>query len=167
VEQMADDSKENEIIEVQGEALTPSDSFWLDMVRGTAKESISALEEAAKQLIAVTTLAQAIYFAAISFGGVKAALGTLTPAQQWLTAIALVVPLLFWLASLAFAVLVFKPKTYRTSLDSPDHAREAYDEIVTYKHRQLVLAHRMLIAAFVPLIINLVLYLILVPAKTG
>jgi hypothetical protein len=164
---MAEDSDENEIIEVQGEALTPSDSFWLDMVRGAAKESVHALEEAAKQLIAVTTVAQAIYFAAVSFGDMKAALAALTPARQWLLAIALVVPLVFWLASLAFAVLVFKPKTYRTSLDSPDHAREVYDEIVAYKHRQLVRAHRFLAAGFVPLIINVVLYLIVVPAKVA
>jgi hypothetical protein len=164
---MPDDSEANEIVEVQGEALTSSDSFWLDMVRGTAKESVSALEEAAKQLITVTTVAQAIYFAAVSFGGVKAALGSLTPARQWLVAISLIVPLIFWLASLAFAVLVFRPKTYSTSLDSPDHAREVYEEIVAYKHRQLLRAHRLLATGFIPLIINIVLYLIFVPATLG
>jgi len=164
---MADDREENKIIEVQGGGLTPLDSFWLDMMRGTAKESIGALEEAAKQLIAVTTLAQAIYFAAVSFGDVKAALGTLTPVRQWPVAIALVVPLVFWLTSLAFAARVFKPKKYQTSLDSPDHAREAYEEIITYKHRQLGRAHRMLAAGFVALITNVLLYLIFVPAKTG
>ena len=79
---MVDDRDENKIIEVQGEGLTPLDSFWLDIMRGTAKESVGALEEAAKQLIAVTTLAQAIYFAAVSFGDVKAALGTLPPADS-------------------------------------------------------------------------------------
>ena len=119
-----------EIVEVQGEALTPLDTFWLETARGAAKESVAALEGAAKQLIAVTTLAQTIYFAAVSFGDVKAALGTLTRAQQWLVAVALVVPLILWLASLAFAVLVFKPETYRTSLDSPDLARQVYERVV-------------------------------------
>jgi hypothetical protein len=164
---MASKTDPKEIVEVQGEALTPLDSFWLETVRSAVKESVGALEEAAKQLITVTTLAQAIYFAAVSFGDVKVALGTLTQTRQWLITIALVIPLLFWLASLAFAVRVFKPETYRTSLDSPDRAREAYEEIVTYKHRQLGRAHRMLATGFVALIINVVLYLIFVPAKTG
>lgn len=162
---MAAKTDRTDIVEVQGEALTPLDGFWLDVARGAAKESVGALEEAAKQLITVTTLAQTIYFAAVSFGGVKAALGTLTREWQWLVAIALVVPLLFWLASLAFAVRVFRPETYRTSLDSPDLARQVYESIVAYKHRQLVRAHRLLATGFVPLIINVVLYLIFVPAK--
>lgn len=164
---MAAPTDRTEIVEVQGEGLTPLDSFWLDAARGAAKESIGALEEAAKQLITVTTLAQTIYFAAVSFGDVKTSLGTLTQEQRWLAAIALVVPLLCWFASLAFAVRVFKPETYRTSLDSPDLARQVYERIVAYKHRQLVHAHRLLVAGFVPLIINIVLYLIFVPAKTG
>lgn len=153
----------NEIVEVQGEALTPLDGFWLETARGAAKESVAALEEAAKQLVNVTALAQTIYFAAVSFGAVKAALATLTRTQQWLAAAALVLPLACWLASLAFAVLVFKPETYRTSLDSPDLAQKVYKRIVAYKHRQLVRAHRLLAAGFVPLIINVVLYLVFVP----
>ena len=156
-----------EIVEVEGEALTPLDTFWLETARGAAKESVAALEEAAKQLITVTTLAQTVYFAAVSFGDVKAALGALTRAQQWLVAVALVVPLILWLASLAFAVLVFKPETYRTSLDSPDLARLVYERVVAYKHRQLVRAHRLLAAGFAPLIINVVLYLVFVPPKAG
>lgn len=65
-----------------------------------------------------------------------------------------------------FAVRVFKLVTYRTSLDSPDRAREAYEKIITYKHRQLGRAHCMLAVGFVALIMNVVLYLIFVPAKT-
>jgi hypothetical protein len=155
-----------EVVEVQGEALTPLDGFWLETARGAAKESVAALEEAAKQLIAVTTLAQTIYFAAVSFGDMKAALAALTREQKWLAAAALVLPLACWLASLAFAVLVFKPETYRTSLDSPDMAKQVYERIVAYKHRQLVRAHRLLATGFLPLIINVVLYLVFVPPKS-
>ncbi len=164
---MAMPTEQTEIVEVAGEALTPLDSFWLETARGAAKESVGALEEAAKQLITVTTLAQTIYFAAISFGDLKAALGLLTPARRWLVVGALVFPLVYWLASLVFAVRVFKPETYRTNLDSPDLARATYEGIVAYKHRQLIFAHRLLAIGFVPLIINIVLYLILVPAKPG
>lgn len=164
---MAAPTDPTDIVEVQGEAPTPLDSFWLDSARNMAKESVGALEEAAKQSITVTTLAQSIYFAAISFGEVKYALSTLTYTGQWLVAGALVVPLLCWLASLACAVLVFKPEMYRTNLDSPELTRKAYEEIVAYKHRQLIRAHRLLVVGFVPLIMNIVLYLKFVPAKPG
>lgn len=126
---------------------------------------MKALEDAAKQLIAVTTLAQGIYFAAVSFGDVKAALGGLDAGRQWLMVVALVVPLVFWLLSLAFAARVFKPETYSTSLDSPELAQRVYEKIVAYKNTQLVRAYRLLAAGFVPLIINVVLYLMFVPSK--
>ena len=164
---MATPADETEIVEVQGAALTPLDRFWLDAARGAAKESVAALEEAAKQLITVTTLAQTIYFAAISFSDLKAGLGLLAPVQRWLVVAALIFPLMYWLASLVFAVRVFKPETYRTNLDAPDLAREMYEGIVAYKHRQLIYAHRLLVIGFVPLIINIALYLIFVPAKPG
>ena len=38
--------------------LTVLDRFWLDTARGAVKESIAALEGAAKQMIGITTLAQ-------------------------------------------------------------------------------------------------------------
>ncbi|HYJ88032.1 MAG TPA: hypothetical protein VEW46_18340 [Pyrinomonadaceae bacterium] len=164
---MAAPTEPTDIVEVQGEALTPLDSFWLDSARNMAKESVGALEEAAKQSITVTTLAQSIYFAAISFGDVKNALGTLTYTGQWLVAGALVVPLICWLASLAYAVLVFKPEMYGTNLDSPELTKQVYEEIVAYKHQQLIRAHRLLVVGFGPLIINVVLYLIFIPAKSS
>jgi len=39
--------------------------------RSVSKESIAALEDAAKQLISITSLTQGIYFAAISFSDLK------------------------------------------------------------------------------------------------
>lgn len=63
---MSNTPNQPQIPEVQGEPLTPLDRFWLDTARNAAKESVGALEEAAKQLITITTLVQTIYFAVIS-----------------------------------------------------------------------------------------------------
>ena len=155
---MTTPNQPHHIPEAQGEPLTPLDHFWLDTARNAAKESVGALEEAAKQLIAITSLSQGIYFAAISFGDVKKALPQFALAQQWAITFALALPLVCWVVGLGFAILVFKPETYRTNLDSPDLARETYEQVVAYKHKQLRRAHIALVLGFVPLIVNVVLF---------
>lgn len=144
-------------------ALTALDRFWLEAAREMTKESVKALEEAAKQLITVTSFAQSVYFAAISFGDLKKALDQIGTAAQVGLIVALVLPLLFWIGSLAFAIRVFKPETYRTNLESPDAARETYLEIVAYKRRNLGQAHRWLVLGFLPLVLNILAYLLLAP----
>ena len=151
-------SKEDKTPEVQGRSLTKLDRFWLETARDSAKESIGALEEAAKQLISVTSLLQAIYFAAISFGELKKSL-VVEGAVDWLLVFLFVLPIVFWLFSLGFAVRVFKPKTYKTNLSSPDLARQMYEDVGSYKHKQLGRAHIFLLLGFVPLVVNIVLYL--------
>jgi hypothetical protein len=154
-----------ELAEVQPDILSALDRFWLDTSRGTLKESIKALEDAAKQLIKVASFSQTIYFAAISFGDVKKSLASLTPAQQPWVIVLLVVPLLFWIASLTLAVQVFTPKIYKTHLESPDLAHQFHTNLVSYKHKKLLLAYYILAAGFVPLVINLILYLRLIPVN--
>ncbi|MBM3129028.1 MAG: hypothetical protein FJ009_10465 [Chloroflexi bacterium] len=149
---------ESPTIEVQPEPLTALDRFWLERARNAAKESVGALEEAAKQLIAIASLSQGIYFAAISFGDIKKALPQFAPAWQWTITGALVLPLVCWLVALAFAIRVFVPQIYATNLDSPELARETYDQVAAYKHAQLRRAHLALALGFVPLIGNVVAF---------
>lgn len=151
------------LTEVAGETLTPLDEFWLATTREAAKESIKALEEAAKQLISLTTLSQGIYFAAVSFGEVKKTLDHMAGPGRWALGLLLLLPLLFWIASLAMATFVFHPEVYRTNLESPDLARATYQEVVAHKHQQLNRAHLTLMVGFVFLLINLAVYLLFVP----
>ena len=160
---MANPTDSSQIPEIQGGALTPLDRFWLDIARDAAKESIGALEEAAKQVIAIATLSQTIYFAAISFSDLKKALAQLPLAQQWGFVILLVIPIVLWLFSLWFAIRVFKPETYQTNLNSPDLAREMYQTIAAYKHKQLQRAYLALVVGLVPLIVNIVIYFLYAP----
>ncbi len=154
---MANDSS-NPPIEIQPEPLTLLDRFWLETARNAAKESVSALEEAAKQLIAIASLSQGIYFAAISFGDIKNALPQFALEWQWAITGALVLPLVCWLIALAFAIRVFVPQRYAMNLDSPDLARETYEQVVAFKHAQLRRAHVALVIGFVPLIVNVVVF---------
>jgi len=142
----------------QGGLLTKLDRFWLETARSAARESIAALEEAAKQLIGITSLLQAIYFAAISFSELKKSL-VAEGVVDWLLVFLFVLPIVLWLFSLSFAVRVFKPETYKTNLSSPDLARRMYEEIVSYKHKQLGRAHLFLLLGFIPLVVNIILYL--------
>ena len=126
----------DEVVEVQAAQPSAMDRFWLETARSVSKESIGALEDAAKQLISITSLTQGIYFAAISFSDLKKAL-VVHDLQGWLLVLLFASPIAVWLVSLAYAVRVFSPETYRTNLQSPDLAREMLQEIVAYKHRQL------------------------------
>jgi len=146
-------------------ALTALDRFWLDAAREMTKESVKALEEAAKQVIAVAGFSQSVYFAVVSFGDLKKALDMLPTGVQICLVAALTLPLLFWIGSLAFAIRVFKPETYASNLESPDAARDTYREIVAYKQTQLGRAHRFLVLGFLPLVVNIVAYLLLAPVK--
>lgn len=152
-----------QIIHAQGEPVGALDKYWLDTARDTARESIKAIEDAAKQLIPIASLAQTIYFAAVSFSNVKKAFAF--TATEWRFAIAavLALPLLFWIASLIFAIGVFTPAAYKTNLESPDIAREMYQRMVAYKHRMLRWAHWLFVLGLVPLAINLILYVALIP----
>jgi hypothetical protein len=151
-----------DILEIQAAQPSAMDRFWLETARSVSKESIKALEEAAKQLISITSLTQGIYFAAISFSDLKKAL-VVQDWHGWLLVLLFASPIIVWLISLAFAVSVFAPETYKTNLQSPDMAKEMLQEIVAYKHKQLKSAHMALLVGFVLLVVNIIVYLGWIP----
>ena len=141
-----------------GEPVTELDEFWLEIARDTVKESISSLEEAAKQLISAVTLVEGIYFATVSFSDLRkvtAVQGT----DAWLRVLLFVSPIVIWLICLFFAVRVFTPETYKTNLSSPELAEGVYKEMVGYKHRNLKRAYWALMAGFVMMVVAVVYYL--------
>ncbi len=150
-------NKRSKPVEIKGEPLTTLDHFWLETTRKATKESIGAIEEAAKQMIGIASLSQAIYFAAISLGDVKKALAQFAFLQQLVIIIALISPLIFWIACLIFSISVFRPEIYHTNLNSPDLARDTFSEILQYKHKQLRRAHLMLALGFLPLLVNIII----------
>jgi len=144
---------------VNGLKLKSEEKFWLDLMRNETKASIGAVEEAAKQLITITSLLQTVYFAAISFSDLKKAL-VVHDLYGWFTVILFISPIILWLICLSFAIAVFLPKSYHTNLSSPSLASEAYENIITFKQRQLWRAYQALAIGFLPLIISIVVYLV-------
>jgi hypothetical protein len=137
---------------IVGQVPSSLEVFWRDTLREQVKQSIDSLEKAAGQLVTATSLAQAIYFAAISLSDLRAVVST--PVRYLF-----IVPILFWLLGLFFAIQVFVPRTYESNLDSSDIARETFLRIVGYKHTNLRLGQILLLLSFFPLLINTWIYL--------
>jgi|WetSurSiteA1Bulk_404760.scaffolds.fasta_scaffold80995_3 hypothetical protein len=90
-----------EIQEVIARQPTELDRFWLDTAQGMTKESVGALEDAAKQLIGIASLLQGLYFAAVSFSDIKKVL-VVQDTQSWLTILLFISPIIPWLASVVW-----------------------------------------------------------------
>lgn len=141
-----------------GQPVDELDQFWLDTARTAVKESVSSLEEAAKQLIGAVTLVEGIYFAAVSWSDMK----TIMAVQGWAVwlRIALFIsPIVLWLACLFYATRVFTPETYQTNLSSPDLAEQFHLDLVSYKHKNLKRAHKALLAGFAFMLAAVIYYL--------
>jgi len=95
VEQQVDLSDEEPPV-----AVDPNLKFWKDTAKGLLGESIKSIEETAKQLIAVAGILEGLYFHAIAYSNVRGKLDS----GLFLLYLA---PLIFWLGSLFFGLLVF------------------------------------------------------------
>lgn len=133
------------------------DPFWRENAQKLVGESISTIEEVAKQLIAVNSLLEGIYFHAITFSNVKPVL------TGWLVVIYLA-PIVLWLLSLVFAVITLSPKSYEINIKSSRESKEKFEEVVSRKHTMLKLSEFFLIVSFVPLFFAIAHYLLVVPA---
>lgn len=148
---------------IEGKPLGAIDALSLGTIRTDAKSSLGALEEAAKQLITVVGFSQTVYFAAISFSDVRTFEKHFGLWEHTLLAVALALPLLLWICSLAFAILVFMPEHYMTNLGSPDLGKEDHEGIVQCKRKRLQKAYLALLGGFIPLLINVIVYLMFIP----
>jgi hypothetical protein len=135
--------------------------FWRENAEKLVGESVSTLEDVAKQLIAVNSLLEGIYFHAITFSDLK-------PSMTEAVAALYLSPIALWLLSLIFAVLTLFPKSYKININSSRDSKEKYELIVSKKHWRLKLSGFFLILSFVALMIALGHYLLMfpVPAST-
>ena len=155
---MSDNLKKSD---AQGQKPTSLDNFWMETGQNAVKEAIGRQEEAAKQLISITSILQAIYFAAISFSNLKNAL-ILQDLHGWLLVIFIalfVSPIALWLISLRFAVRVLVPIIRSTNLNSPTMIQEMYQDAIDYKTKHLQRAHWALVLGFLPLVVCIIVYL--------
>jgi len=116
------------------EAQLPEDprAFWRETARELVKGSIASCDEVAKQLVAVTSLLEGLYFHAIAFSDLR------DPAKYprdvliawgWLY----LLPIGLLLISLAFALAVFFPQRYKVNLASSDGGQAVFEAIAGRK----------------------------------
>ena len=146
----------------QTRPLTDLESFWLETGRDGVREALNKQEEASKQIISITSALQAIYFAALSFSDLKKVFLTQDGHGGLLIIVValFVSPIIIWLLSLGFAVRVAVPVTKTADLESPGQLGKLYIESVNYKSKYLRRAHKALVWGFVPLVVNIVIYMV-------
>jgi hypothetical protein len=125
--------------------------FWKKNAEKLVGESISAVEDTAKQFVVVTGLLQGIYFHAIAFSDMKEAEG-----YSFLIYLA---PLVLWLLSLIFAIMVLFRKKYDININSTSNSKKIFEDMVKIKYRYIRISGFFLIISFVALIIAFLHYL--------
>lgn len=140
-------------------------AYWRKVRQEAPLEAIKSLEAAAKQLVTLTGALQAAYFAVVALGEVRT---LVTGAAR----LAVLLPVLIWLASLFCASMVFVPRA-RAGADLDDWSEEAWVDLrATYfstvrkKRRWLHWSHGLLIASFAVMLL-LLAWLVLMPADGG
>lgn len=118
--------------------------------------------EAAGVGIEITSILQAIYFAAISFSNLKNTF-ILQDFHGWLLAIIVamfVSPIILWFFSLCFVVKVLVPVIRNYNLDSPTMIQKTYENAVNYRSKYLRRAYQTLVLGFLLLVVSIIVYLV-------
>lgn len=117
--------------------------FWKKNAEKLVGESISVVEDTAKQFVVVTGLLQGIYFHAIAFSDIKGAEGY--------SVLIYLAPLVLWLLSLIFAVIVLFRKRYEININSTSNSKEVFEDMVKIKYRYIRISGFFLVLSFVSL----------------
>lgn len=127
--------------------------YWKTIGREAPLVAIAKCEEAAKQLITLTSLTITIYIGIISFGDILKQPMALRPALLFL-----LLPLPFWLISLILATRVIIPRAYAVK-----QIQEDYLKISRVKYSFLRWSYSLLIISMLALIAVITIYLLFVP----
>lgn len=128
------------------------DPFWRENAKKLVEGSIDTLDSMAKELIALISLLEGLYFHAITFSDLR---GTLTGWLIW----SYIFPIALWMIGLLFALWALFPRTYSINTGSSRNAKEIYEQIVSKKHFRLRIAAILLVFSFLPLMISVYYYL--------
>lgn len=132
--------------------------FWKQNAEKLVGESISSVEDTAKQFVIITGLLEGIYFHAITFSDVKSMEGG--------SVLIYAAPLVLWLISLIFAVMVLVRKKYGININSSRDSKEKFEKILEGKYQLIRISGVFLILSFVALTIALLHYLEILSYRT-
>lgn len=131
--------------------LNEPNPFWKRNAEKLVGESISSVEDTAKKFVTVAGLLEGIYFHAITFSDVRHMVGS--------SMLIYVAPLVLWLLSLIFAVMVLFRKKYDININSSRDSKEKFEEILNEKYQLLQISGIFLIISFVALIVAVLHYM--------
>jgi len=124
--------------------------FWKSNAEKLVGESISKVEDNAKQIVIITGLLQSIYFNAIKLSDIKK--------ESIYSIFIYVTPLLLWILSLIFIMLLMF-RNHSININSTRDSKNKFEEIVKIKYRYIQISGVFLVLSFVALSIAILHYL--------
>jgi hypothetical protein len=147
---------------------------WRKVWNEAPVQALIRVEDAAKQMIVVTTGLQGLYVALFVFSTIRAQVMTATGGVLGVLILLLFcTPLVCWLLSLFYATRVFVPRVQpdvnfnEVSTSAWQKVKDAYGHVSEEKLRWLQRSHRWLIASFVLVLIAVMVLTLLPVAPTG
>jgi hypothetical protein len=128
--------------------------FWQKNAEKMVGESISSIEDTAKQFVTINGVLQGLYFHAFAFSDMKNA--------PYHTLLIYATPLVLWFLSLFFAVLVLFRNKYKININSSEISKKCFEKIVVGKYRLLWVSGFFLVLSFAVLILAFLRYLSMV-----
>lgn len=167
---------------VQGQQFGPDEEkilqemaeHWRTVWNEAPVQALTRVEDAAKQMIVVTTGLQGLFVALFVFSTIRAQVMA-TPGGVFGVFILLLfcTPVACWLASLFYATRVFVPRVQpginfnEISVSAWQKVKDAYGRVNEEKVRWLHRSHRWLIASFVLVLISLLVLTLLPTVPTA
>ena len=146
--------------EITGKPPRQEDVLWKNTILEMAKESISSIEESAKHLIAAASFLEGVYFHAISFADLKIMFGSVKYFDyHWLLVLLFSLPVLLWFMVIGCAAMVLITKAYTVHPEEPEDAKRVIEDMANSKQRWLMRGLYVLMASFVVLYLDIVLFL--------
>jgi hypothetical protein len=149
----------------QTDQIDDAKETWVKVINESSIQGVTRVEDAAKQMIALSSLLQGALFFLLGLSDNKEKI------HNW-AIIPLMIPELFWLVSLYCASRVFVPSirygadTESFRVDAWIRVRDIYNETLTKKLAWLRWSHLFLIIGFVAIFCSMLLLLWL-PSSSG
>lgn len=112
--------------------ILPWEEKWFEYWRDSVKDSPKTLDEAAKYVISLVSGVIAIYTGGLTFLGITKITGSV-PFD-----VTLIVPIIFWLASLILCLYTYSPSLYTVKPDSITAISTTYQDIAKKKNIRFV-----------------------------
>jgi hypothetical protein len=166
---------------VQGQQFDPDEEeilqamteHWRKVWNEAPVQALTRVEDAAKQMIVVTTGLQGLYVAIFAFSNIRAQVMAAPGGMLGVFILLLFfTPVVCWLISLFYATRVFVPRVQpdinfnELSTSAWQKVKDTYGRVNEEKLRWLHCSHRWLIASFVLVLIAVVVLVLLPVAPT-